>query len=163
MYCEQCGAKNEEGTKFCTSCGANISGNGGGQPNVITEKVKKPLPGFVKKIVIAVAAIAVIAGAGVLGYNFISDNFGSSEGYEDHPLIYAKNELIFMKNANKKEAWPLTEKYGYYGNNEYDGEYINYVQVSADGKLIFFADDIDDAEFKLYYRKTNQVIHLLWW
>lgn len=158
MYCEQCGAKNEESTKFCTSCGANISENGEGQTKSISEKTKKPLPGFVKKIVIAVAAVAVLAGASVLGYNFISDNFGNSEGYENHPLIYAKNELIFMKNANKKEAWPLTEKYGYYGNDEYDGASVNYVQVSADGKIIFFADDIDDAEFKLYYRKTNQKV-----
>lgn len=27
MYCEQCGAQNEEGAKFCTSCGANIGKN----------------------------------------------------------------------------------------------------------------------------------------
>lgn len=158
MYCEQCGAKNEEGTKFCTSCGANISGNGGGQPNVIAKKVRKPRHSFVKKIIIAVVAIVVIAGAGVLGYNFISDNFGGDKSYENHPLIYAKNELIFMKNANKKEVWPLTEKYGYYNNGEYDGESVNYVQVSADGKIIFFADDIEGAEFKLYYRKTNQKV-----
>lgn len=156
MYCEQCGAKNEDGTKFCTSCGASISGNGGGESNIITENAVKQFPGFVKKGIIGVVAAAVIVGLGVLGYSIISNNFGKGEGYENHPLVYAKDGLIFMKNANKKEAWPLTEEYGYYGNNEYDEGFTNHIQISDDGKLIFFADDIDNAEFKLYYRKTNQ-------
>ena len=159
MYCEQCGAKNEEGTKFCTSCGANIGGDGGVQVSYSEEKTKKGIPGFAKKMVAAVAVLAVLGGAGVLGYNFVSDNFGSGNGdYENHPLIYAKDDFIFMKNVNKKEAWRLTERNGYYADDEYEGDVENYIQVSDDGKLIFFASDIDDTEFKLYYRKTNQKV-----
>jgi len=29
MYCTKCGTKNEDGTKFCTSCGANVDGKTG--------------------------------------------------------------------------------------------------------------------------------------
>lgn len=163
MYCEQCGAKNEENTKFCTSCGANMNGNGGVQPSQnIATPTQKQKPKFLKKIIIGVIVLAIVAGGGLLGYNFISDNFGSSEGgYENHPLVYAKDDLLFLKNANKKEAYPLTERYGYYEQGEMEGNYTTrypLIQMSNDGETMFFADGISNEEFRLYYRKTGQKI-----
>ena len=142
MYCEKCGAKNEEGTKFCTSCGADIGESVEGQYTVNNGTVRKTIPGFAKKIIISVVSVAVIAGAGVLGYNFISNTFGSNnDGYENHPIIYAKDKMLYMKNVNKKEAYPLTKKDGYYEYNDFGSAFTNMVQMSSDGKLVFFTDE----------------------
>lgn len=163
MYCEQCGAKNEEGTKFCISCGASMAGDDLTAMTEQLSKVQNPKSKWLKKTIIGVAAIAILGGAGILGYNFINDNFGGGgSGFESHPVVYAKDSILYMKNANKKEAYPLTESYGYNDNdysynNRIAQEYGN-IQMSTDGKIIFFADDIEGSEFKLYYRKTGQKI-----
>lgn len=164
MYCEQCGAKNEDGTKFCTSCGANMNETGGDtQENDIQQKPKSKV---LKKIIAAAAVVVILAGAGIFGYSFISDKFSSGSGYEDHPIVYAKDDLIYMRSVNKKEAFPLTETDGY--DDLYDDDYYykdddygftnELIQVSEDGKLIFFADDISNGEYKLYYRNTKQKV-----
>lgn len=150
MYCEQCGAKNEEGAKFCTSCGATIGRNGGEQENIVTEKAEKSYFSFTKKLIIAVITIIFIGGGGLLGYNFISKNFSSDKNkYENYPLIYIKDESLLMRNQNAKESYKLAD----------NARYTSYPQLSLDGKTIFFADDTDDNYgFDLYYRKTNQKI-----
>lgn len=155
MYCEQCGAKNEDGTKFCTSCGASMGGNGGN----VTEAAlpQKNKGGAAKKAVAAILSVAVVCGAGVAGYRLVSGKLNSGKGgRENHPVVYIKDSGLYLRNTNKKESYTLTNKTGYYDPGTGDGYSYGLVQVSEDGKRIFFADAMDEGRFRLYYRNTKQ-------
>lgn len=165
MYCEQCGAKNEEGTKFCISCGAKMSAEGGIEiplqsniknPAKTVEKKK-----WVYKLIAGIVSVGIIATVGVVGYNFIADNFGGDNNYENHPLAYVKDGTLWLKKVNKKAPFPVTTSNGYNSvSAEYEGDYgqNSLFQMTQDGKTIFFADGIQNGEFKLYCRKAEQAI-----
>ena len=155
MYCEQCGTKNDEGTKFCTGCGAKLAADGSVEvagPKEIEINETKPTKKWIKKVLVCIISIAVLAGLGTLGYHFVSDNFSNKTDYANHPLVYTKDGSLWLKKNDKKPAFVLTDSYGYYSPYETDEYYMDYslVQMSEDGKLVFFADDITDGEFKLY-------------
>lgn len=163
MYCDKCGTENNEGMKFCESCGATLPEVENQAAEVETvevqedvqqefvmeeQPVKPAANSVIKRIIAAVLAILIIFGVGTVIKNVF---FKSDEiDYTKHPILYRKdNDTLMMKSANKKTLFEL-------GEIDAENPYYDY-EISDDGKHIFFGlDEEDDGGFNLYYRKTDK-------
>lgn len=161
MYCEKCGAQLDDNAVFCTSCGAKIEEieQPTAENNEIAENTeiygaeisdgavkKSPL----KKVIIGIVAVCAAVAVCFVGFKLVTGMLGGDSDYTKHPLIYEKDGELQLLRYGKSEAYCLSDR----------GDDIDYyrslVQVTDDGKTVFFAHDYDDGEFKLYYRKTSQ-------
>lgn len=118
------------------------------EPLLSEEYIPEKRGGALKKIIIAIVALAVLAGAAFAAINFFGLFESDETDYGKYPVVYEKDGEIMVLAHGKKEAYELTdnddENYGYYGR----------IQLTKDGKGIFFTDsDEDDAT--LYFRKTK--------
>lgn len=154
MYCEKCGAQIDDNSAFCTSCGATI-GQESENVSAETEQIEvgdsEQVNRFpIKKIITGVAIACVAAVVCFGGYKFISQKISKDVDYSKHPLIYVKDDEMRLLRSGKKESFLITD------DCDNIDRYSSLVQVTDDGKVMFYADDYDDYDFRLYYRKTNQ-------
>lgn len=178
MYCEKCGAQNEEGVKFCSSCGnpmevaeetvaeetiaqeavAETAQEAVATENVeeiveeiVEEEPKKDIRKLVSAIVAAVIVIILIFGA----YKLVNGIFGSKEpDNEKMPLFYVTEdaELNILKAGAKKPAMITDDEY-LESVSYYDGYEI--VSVSADGKKYCYIKEDDGGDKALYFRQVS--------
>lgn len=159
MYCEKYGAQIDDNSTFCTSCGAKIDGHS----NVAVEETEENVQSYefeqqenigksspIKRIIIGAAIVCAAAVVCFGGYKLISGMTGGKVDYAKHPLVYIKDDEMHLLRSGKKESYLVSN------DSENIDSYSGLVQVTEDGKTMFFADDYDDGEFRLYYRKTNQ-------
>ena len=69
MFCPNCGAKNEEGTNFCSSCGGNM--NQTVKPTTVKEKNGKSIASMVLGIIAVVWTLFVLLGLSSLSTSLI--------------------------------------------------------------------------------------------
>lgn len=176
MFCEQCGAKNQDQTKFCTSCGAkmrteydsNISSTEGSNPATqktgtpvmveqqqeakdhfgYTEESTKRKSGLSKLIAGAVLVVAV----GALVYGGFNILKGSNKktvvrDRSNFPILYVKSSQLMVRGNGKDSSYVAAN-----GDRFYYGD----VLLTRDGKTMFFADDASSNGYRLYYRKVDE-------
>lgn len=172
MFCSNCGTKNEDGAKFCANCGAAfeekteaaavesapvesapvetapVETAPSSEEIVSNYEETEEKKVSVKKIVTVAIIVAVVAAIALFAIKVIGGIFGEKDEFDisNHPLIYAKDDEVKVNPAGKKDAYELG-----------DGDSISSIQVTDDGKYIFYGDDYDDGEFDLYYRKANSM------
>ena len=169
MFCSNCGAKNEEGTKFCVNCGANLEEKVENTANQEPETVAAQEPVAtqeatpvqetaefveaapekkvdVKKIITTVVIVAVVAAIAFFAIKLIGGLFGGNDDeidYSKHPLLYVKDGDVMANPAGKKTAYEIGET-----------DEVSNFKVTEDGKGIFYAADYEGGEYDLYYRKS---------
>ncbi|MBQ3023390.1 MAG: zinc ribbon domain-containing protein [Clostridia bacterium] len=165
MFCTKCGAENEDGSKFCVGCGATFEE----EPVTNLAEMPQEAPACVEedttfdevnaekkektKKIITVAVIAVVAVAIVLGaVKLIGGLFADDEiDMSKYPLLYVKDGEMNVLPEGKKDSYKIADASAY--SAQY---YTSRIQLTDDGKGIFFADELDSSsEFDLYFRKTN--------
>lgn len=139
-YCPNCGLKNEADAAFCISCGTALkegSGKNGGK--AASGKRGRKLP-------LGIAAAAVVA-AGVI---LCVMKFGGGNSSRT-PLVYLKDNAIVCFDGKEKNTFGEgvfeeeedSSRYGYYA--------VSFTQFSADGKYIFYPQNMNEhAVFDLY-------------
>lgn len=155
-YCHNCGAANAEKDCFCYNCGAAFeTDNQGENTTQQPEKGKKQFR-WKKGYTFVCLGVIVLFGIAVVLTQFVIPNINKPS-----TLIYVKdNEFnLFQKKdssvlgddvfEDRDDAKTLNPLY-YYDNT---------VQVSENGKYIFYPQDYDDvdygSEYSLYRRKLN--------
>ncbi len=174
MFCSNCGTKNEDGAKFCANCGtafeeatetASVEAAPVEAAPVETAPVEtapvETAPyceddasnyeandekkSKIKKIITVAVIVAVVAAIAIFAVKLIGGLFGDKDQFDvsNHPLIYLKEDEVKVNPAGKKDSYELG-----------DTDSISGLKITDDGKVIFYADDYDDGEFDLYYRKS---------
>lgn len=179
--CPKCNKELDEGTKFCTGCGARIfetifCPNCGKQTSaefsicqscgasIADTFTKKQVPTVRKKLskkAIMLGGIGVIV---VVALILVVSLFsGGNEKIENYAL-YLKDGEIFLNDLKKdSEAWQLTSRFiasddaelETLANSEYSLGFLTY--MSEDGKYIFFPDKNEDDGINLYYKKVTDL------
>lgn len=156
MFCSNCGTKNEEGANFCVNCGTTF-----GETNETTP-IQETAPEYVpessdfeaapenkanvKKLITIAVIVAVVAAIAFFAVKLIGGLFGGNEDeidYSKHPLVYVKDGDAMVNPAGKKTSYEIG-----------DADELGNVQITEDGKGIFYAADYEAGEFELYYRKS---------
>jgi len=114
-------------------------------------KKKKGIPGWLKALIgVGVAGIGllfllIVAVVAILIFH----------KSPDHNLaLYMKDQEIFLTDASKIAPWQVTDEL-FEDATESTSVFAYLTQISEDGKKIFFADEIDEEGYSLYYRSTK--------
>lgn len=107
-----------------------------------------------KKIVSGIIALVIIIAAVLAVAKFIGGGSSDEIDYGKYPIIYQKDDEILVRPDGKKESYVLADKDDV---SEYDMYTYGKVQVAKGGDAIFFADNLSDSSFRLYYRETKQM------
>ncbi|HHW47068.1 MAG TPA: zinc ribbon domain-containing protein [Clostridiaceae bacterium] len=175
IFCDQCGAKNKDGSKFCTSCGARLSAleynaysdgsssEGSVKPETTVMVADKEdtkdyfgstesTPGrkginrkLIFGIVLAAVAVALICGA--VSMFGKPDKKTVVRDRTKFPIIYVKSSDLMVKSEGNKEPFVVTSGGNYSSIN---------LKLTADGKTMFFAADPSSRDYRLYYRKVDE-------
>ncbi|HHV98555.1 MAG TPA: zinc ribbon domain-containing protein [Clostridiaceae bacterium] len=181
MFCQQCGAKNEDYSKFCIKCGAKISLSGdaiytgggigigrvSGTPAMVTEikttqesidskdyfgnRAADSKKKYLIKKIIAGVALCAAVIAVIIGVVNIFK--GSKPKTVSRDL--SRLPIMYIKSSDlmlKRNGNKEPYVVTSVGGNYYYGDIL----FTEDGKTMFFADDPSNGEFKLYYRKVDE-------
>lgn len=144
-FCPNCGAANEETAVCCSNC-LNVFQTTSQQP---TDVKKKGLQGNGKKIILGLAALAALVIV-VIGGVTVAGKF-----FEKSPMVYLKNnEITSLKG---KKPYTVSDDF-YKESDDVEGPYMHdrfYVQVSENGKYLYYPKDMDGAQFDLCYKKLG--------
>lgn len=181
VYCTKCGTKNEEGSKFCLSCGYDFSGiqdsENHSEPettvpvpqaedlsktvnsNKSKKAAKKKNSSLISIIFIAVAACIVLACAGLFCFKFLHFSKQSAK----YPgVFYLKDNTLkfnkYGKSDPQKIKGDVFEDEGVVNLPYYNQQF----EMSDDGKYILFTTDSnatynEDDEMILWYMKSNDL------
>lgn len=142
-YCHNCGVANAEKDDFCYNCGAAFAEKKQDEGNVKPKrknfiKNKKYFAGIAGVLVLLVAIFVIV-------------HIVSSSGNKNATLVYVKdNELNLFQ---KKE--PLVMGNEIFEEDEQHNLTQSVVQVSENGKYIFYPQDYGNEGFSLYRSKMN--------
>lgn len=186
MFCPKCGKELEEKSVTCTGCefdlsflyepeeNAEVEGLGESQPEVLepqeapkAEPEETPEPQPEKTVdlkpskntyVIGAAALVLIVAAIFAGVSFFS------KPSKQMPIVYFKDDTLLLKNNNMKKSIEitddLTDNSDLANSEDFYDEFSNFVDVSDDGKKMFFVtkvdtDGDDGVVGQLYMRSTT--------
>lgn len=139
-YCPFCGGQNEPDAIYCSSCGQNMTGDGG-EGSLKSEKkgVKKPvlIVGGIVAAAIVICVVVKLLGA-VFG--------GGSDGV--NYVTYIKDEQISNINMDTRKMTP-TEYKGSIGDDFSINDLYGTVQYSEDGKYMCYPSSMEDDTFRL--------------
>ncbi len=151
VFCPNCGNATSSEYEYCQRCGFSIST----KPSA--PKVKKAFP--VKAIGIAAAAVVAV----LLLILVVPKLFGGSKG--DNYAFYIKDDEVFYRNLNKKEAQQATDKFlddmdasnSALASDAYDIGMM--FSLSEDGKILFHPDKLSDEDegYTLYYSYMSKL------
>lgn len=103
MYCPECGKKNEESAKFCTSCGARLREGTRSQPSA--EKGTGPMIKLLGQLVIGIGLLVLLWG----GFGYFTNQplkFDPSRSKVDP--IFGRNDL---QNLLETQTENMERKY----------------------------------------------------
>ena len=164
-FCPNCGNKIESSSVFCEFCGYRMDGSQEAPQSYAEEeapagKKKSKLP----LIIGGVAAVAVVAAAGIFALPKVMDMVGG-KGKSDIPteLMYIKDKGIYgvsLKNSKKKPV-EYTDKFTdsdslYNAIDDFD---TGFKLISDDGKYHFIIEDVDSSgtpTYTLSYKKGKK-------
>ena len=160
IFCHNCGQQTSTEYAFCQSCGASLAVEEPKEEtkneNVIQNLLSK-LPFKLSKKLLMIGAGALAAVVLVIVILAIALSGGKKNNY----ILYLKDKEIFFTQVSKMKPWQVTEnlvdvegvenaQLSYFAQNV--GVYI---QLSKDGKNIFYIDKISDNSMTLYYRSAT--------
>lgn len=153
MFCPNCGENLPDGSKFCGSCGANLTelisdvmtrpeGDGGssamaqgGPASVDLQPVPSKRKGSKKLIAVVAAAAAVVVVIAALGFKV----FSSFSGKKDHAYIYfSDGKYELLTNVKKGESIEVASSRAEYASNF-------LLAFSPDGKYIYYYTKYDSS------------------
>lgn len=158
MFCSNCGTKNEDGAKFCVNCGTTFEETSESTAVETAPVYSQEVEDYaadsgekkakIKKIVTIAVIVAVVAAIAFFAVKLIGGLFGDKDeiDYSNHPLIYVKDGDVMVTPVNKKAGYELGET-----------DELGTLQVTEDGKGIFYGADFEGGEYDLYYRKANNM------
>lgn len=181
MFCQQCGTKNEDYSKFCIKCGAklplpsdmtyagsgNVAGRESGSPAAVYE-IKTTQESIdskdyfgdtgavsKKKDGIKKLIMGVVLAAAVVALVFgIVNIFKKDSSPKSVSRDWSKLPIMYIKSSDlmlKRNG--NKEPYVVTSGSSY---YYGSIAFTEDGKTMFFADDPSSGEFRLYYRKVDE-------
>ncbi len=125
MYCPKCGAQLPDGSKFCSSCGTNMTGGEKAVLPSVSVKRKRKLP----KVAIAVVLVGVLVFAGVKGIR------GLLKGGEIY--VYLKDgDYYLLTGTDPKDAFAFAS------NKGTNAEELPVI-FSEDGKYVYYFSKYD--------------------
>ncbi|NLK39123.1 MAG: zinc ribbon domain-containing protein [Clostridiales bacterium] len=158
VLCKTCGKQNEANSTFCKNCGASLSENG-----IVPEKKISPL----KKPPFKLSGKLIAIGSGCIAFVLVAVLVLSAllggKGHNNYAL-YIKDREIFLTATSKAKPWQLTDRLidvGRFDNSdfaEYAEFFGNFIQLSNDGKRIFYIDRLNTSGSSgatLYYRNVK--------
>lgn len=107
-----------------------------------------------KKIVSGIIALVIVIAAVLAIAKFIGGNKDDKIDYGKYPIIYQKDDEVMVRPDGKKESYVLADKDSM---SDYDMYTYGKVQIAKGGDAIFFADNLSDTSYRLYYRETKQM------
>jgi len=176
VFCPNCGKQFLAGATFCDACGTALSQVDYAQPEVDNyaqsydynyaapqqqAAPKAALNGLLDKlsfipkkfIGIGIAAIAVILVVVILFSTVFTPKASNH-------VLYLKDSQLFYTAVSKIKPFEVTENLS---DDMSDRELVNSrwslsqaTHVTADGKLIFFMDEIEDGDYDFCYRYLNK-------
>lgn len=145
VFCPQCGEQTDASAPYCQNCGAPVG-------EEAPAPAKKALPK--KALLFGGIAVAVIALVVILIAAF-------SGGRNNKYVAYTKDGELFFSNFSK-DSVEVTSKLldsEYLSKSDLAdaSEFSHLVQMSADGKTMFFPDKIDGkGGYTIYYRNVTK-------
>ncbi len=152
IKCSACNKELEDGAKFCSGCGTSI---------VIEESDKSEIDKFTeiphkkspkKAIAISIVVIALILALSILVISFFSEQTDSAYA------LYIKDSEMYMTDMLKSQPLQITDNLA----DDYEKSELEYLigystrpYITADGKMIFYTDNISEEGNTLYYRYFN--------
>lgn len=184
QFCDGCGAQLQQPTVFCPNCGKQLAANAtfcdacGTAMNqvVYNEPVaenyaqaydyaapeqQSPIQGLLSKlsfipkklIGLGVAAVALVLVLVILFSTVFTPKVNNH-------VLYLKDSQMFYTAVSRIKPFEVTENLA---DDVSDGALVgarsnlaNATHVTADGKRIFFLDEIEDGEYELCYRYLNK-------
>ena len=144
VFCPHCGEQNTTEAAFCGSCGKALKSSAAEQTPIAGEDVLKAKNG--KKFLIPVIAVAAVVVLALL-IKFAMSLFGDNKD-----VLYVKDDALMSTPEGKSRPKELLSdvEFGMYDSY--------YVQLSEDGKYLFFPEDIDEYEgtFELRYMRADK-------
>ncbi len=140
-YCHNCGIANAENDTFCYSCGTPLDG---------TNEKKRDGKFNIKKAVKGIAALAGIAVVVICAFLFVG-----RVGKKSTLIFLSNNEIMGVKG---KESYVIGEEAYESKSNAYGpySSWYNLVQLSKDGRYIYYPQNYSNGSFDLYYKKLGK-------
>ena len=166
MYCNKCGKKLKENSKFCEECGAAIPNKN--KSNVkktlsnIDKKVEEKLPNNLKKnknlLYIGVIVVVVIVGLFIFTGNGGSSVFGYSENVKK--VRAWKSILLEHEGVTLGETMDYALSNAKWSDTTYEGKKAVmltgvYKDRNVSMKAIFYPDYDETDEFYAYYEEDG--------
>jgi Primosomal protein N'' (replication factor Y) - superfamily II helicase len=161
VFCPQCGTKNRPDASFCRNCGASLQEVEMVVQPVDLQTVQVPQQeyrksDFIKSVFSPFAVkgkkLPVKITAGILAAVIVVVAVVAINpfGKKAVPVFYRKdNELNYILPSNKSKPVEFTDNYGS------DSALQSLVNLSGDGKRLFYPDKLSGDSFSLYYRNVN--------
>ena len=164
IFCQNCGQQTSTEYTFCQYCGASLAE---GQPveQISAEfGVENKIKALLAKLPIKLPKKMLMIGAGALAAVVLAIVIlviALSGGKKNNYVLYLKDKEMFFTQVSKLKPWQVTEnlvdvegvenaQLSYFAQNV-----GGYVQLSKDGKNIFYIDKISDSSMTLYYRSAT--------
>lgn len=144
VFCPHCGEQNTTEAAFCGSCGKALKSSVAEQTPVAGEDVLKAKNG--KKFLIPVIAVVAVVVLALL-IKFAMSLFGDNKD-----VLYVKDEALMSVAVGKSKPKELVSDIDFGRGESY------HVQLSEDGKYLFFPEDVDeyDGTFELRYMRADK-------
>lgn len=148
-FCGNCGASVDDDALVCGYCGASMANSEAGSASkkipgvgdIDPEKAKK-IKAIAKKVVIGVAAVAVVAIIISVVLKFV----GINGAIRNYVKAYQKGDASYIE---KLESSYLDK--GDEDEEDDDDEEDSLEQKALDSVLEYFEDEVDSADFKITY------------
>ncbi|MBQ8797280.1 MAG: zinc ribbon domain-containing protein [Oscillospiraceae bacterium] len=156
IFCQNCGQQTSTEYAFCQYCGASLVAEQPEEEPKRENKIQAILSKVPKKmLMIGAGALAAV----VLVIVILA--IALSGGKKNNYILYLKDKEMYFTQVSKLKPWQVTENLVDTDGIEnaqlgYAAEYLgSYVQMSKDGKNLFYVDKISDGGMTLYYRSAT--------
>lgn len=146
MDCPKCKKVLDDGVKFCDACGTELE-----QAEVVAESASKKKKFSKKMIAVLISATSLLLVVAIVVGLALSLGGGANYG------LYIKDGELYYTDFSKNGRWQVTGNLAEDRDNEFLAE-LQYslsfrTRISADGKMLFYVDEIDDyGDCTLYVR-----------